>query len=57
MPARIPLKVTMTNTVLDSRVAIKWVLPEPNSDVTADVRLLTTLKPTFAFIIDLASLP
>jgi len=43
----------MTNTVLDSNVAIKWVLPEPNSDV----RLLTNLKPTFAFIIDLASLP
>jgi len=43
--------------VLDSNVATKWVLPEPNSYVTADVRLLTNLKPSFAFIIDLASLP
>lgn len=45
--------------VLDSSVALKWVLAEPESCelVTADTRLVNNLQARFPFIIELASLP
>jgi hypothetical protein len=41
--------------VLDSNVAIKWVLPEP--DTPKAVKLINNLQPAFPFITSLASLP